>query len=241
MTMEIAKILLLALLVSMISLVAFGASAYALSASFTMNQSTGTAAYQQPFVVQFTDTSTGGTPLSYLWDFGDGTNSTLKNPVHAYYDADQYNVTERVTFRQGPYYATGTVNVLLWANGNVTSPLSLSVANLLNNYPQNAIVNQTYGAHGAFYQMNASGASLNAILSSMGVKSGASSVTFYGSDGFNATILLSAIAADNQSMIATRWNSSDNSSSDLSGLRDILPSQTYAQEWVYDLDGFTVS
>ncbi len=35
--------------------------------------------------VQFTDTTTGGNPLmSYFWDFGDGTNSSLQNPAHAY-------------------------------------------------------------------------------------------------------------------------------------------------------------
>lgn len=34
-------------------------------------------------VVQFTDYS-AGSPTSWLWDFGDGTSSTLQNPTHVY-------------------------------------------------------------------------------------------------------------------------------------------------------------
>jgi len=48
-------------------------------ANFTMNST----ADNIPFTIQFTDTS-GGTPTSWFWDFGDGTNSTLQNPVHTY-------------------------------------------------------------------------------------------------------------------------------------------------------------
>lgn len=37
-----------------------------------------------PFTVQFTLVITSGTPVSYLWDFGDGSSSTVKNPSHIY-------------------------------------------------------------------------------------------------------------------------------------------------------------
>jgi gliding motility-associated-like protein len=42
--------------------------------------------------VQFTNSSTGPGTLSYSWDFGDGTNSTSKNPSHVYNKKGLYNV-----------------------------------------------------------------------------------------------------------------------------------------------------
>ena len=42
--------------------------------------------------VQLTDTSTGGA-TSWLWSFGDGTTSTLRNPTHAWAVAGNYTVT----------------------------------------------------------------------------------------------------------------------------------------------------
>lgn len=41
---------------------------------------------------QFTNTSSGGA-VTYLWNFGDGTTSTLTNPTHAYAMAGTYMVT----------------------------------------------------------------------------------------------------------------------------------------------------
>ncbi|WP_371803560.1 right-handed parallel beta-helix repeat-containing protein [Candidatus Lokiarchaeum ossiferum] len=44
-------------------------------------------------VVSFTDTSTGGNiPLSYLWDFGDGTNSSLQNLTHSFKTTGNYTI-----------------------------------------------------------------------------------------------------------------------------------------------------
>ncbi len=42
--------------------------------------------------VAFTDTSTG-TPTSWLWIFGDGTSSTIQNPVHMYNKTGKYTVS----------------------------------------------------------------------------------------------------------------------------------------------------
>ena len=44
-----------------------------------------------PLSVQFNDTSTGN-PSSWLWDFGDGENSTSQNPSHIYDTAGTYTV-----------------------------------------------------------------------------------------------------------------------------------------------------
>ncbi len=43
--------------------------------------------------VQFTDQSTNGIILSWLWDFGDGNSSSVQNPSHIYANAGNYSVT----------------------------------------------------------------------------------------------------------------------------------------------------
>ena len=45
-----------------------------------------------PLSVAFTDLTTGG-PTEWLWDFGDGGNSTVQNPGYIYAKAGQYTVT----------------------------------------------------------------------------------------------------------------------------------------------------
>lgn len=57
-------------------------------------------------VTQLSVNATGGTPLSYLWNFGDpasGTNnsSTLAQPTHVFTQPGTYNVTVAVTFVGG--------------------------------------------------------------------------------------------------------------------------------------------
>jgi PKD repeat protein len=45
-----------------------------------------------PLTVNFTDLSTGN-PTSWAWNFGDGTNSTERNPIHVYTIPAEYNVS----------------------------------------------------------------------------------------------------------------------------------------------------
>lgn len=49
-----------------------------------------------PLTVKFTNTSTNN-PTSWLWNFGDNTTSTVKNPSHIYQNAGSYTVTLTVT------------------------------------------------------------------------------------------------------------------------------------------------
>jgi PKD repeat protein len=43
-------------------------------------------------VIQFTDLSVNG-PTNWLWDFGDGSTSTLENPVHAFDSSGTFTIT----------------------------------------------------------------------------------------------------------------------------------------------------
>ena len=57
-------------------------------ADFTNNFSSGSA----PVTVHFTDNSTAGA-THWFWDFGDGSNSTLKDPDHTYLQNSSHDVT----------------------------------------------------------------------------------------------------------------------------------------------------
>lgn len=66
-------------------------------ADFDAAPLTGTA----PLTVGFTNNSTGSKPLTYLWNFGDGTTSTAKNPPNKTYAAGNWTVTLVVTDSAG--------------------------------------------------------------------------------------------------------------------------------------------
>jgi PKD repeat protein len=76
------------------------------TAAFTTNVSKGIV----PLDVQFTDQSTED-PISWYWDFGDGTNSTEQNPTHTYTTQGQYTVTEYVTNAYGSNETTQNIDV----------------------------------------------------------------------------------------------------------------------------------
>jgi PKD repeat protein len=60
--------------------------------------------------VQFTDKSKNS-PTSYLWDFGDKSTSTAKNPKHAYSKAGTYTVGLTAKNSAGNHKTTGKVTV----------------------------------------------------------------------------------------------------------------------------------
>ncbi|MFN7312280.1 MAG: choice-of-anchor A family protein [Bacteroidota bacterium] len=60
---------------------------------------------------QFTSTSTGTAPINYFWDFGDGTTSTLSNPIKVYQTTGTFNVKHRVQSLGGSDSSTQTVTV----------------------------------------------------------------------------------------------------------------------------------
>jgi gliding motility-associated-like protein len=68
-------------------------------AYFSANLTTGCV----PVNIQFSDksTSTAGSIVSWLWDFGDGGTSTAQNPSHTYSTTGFYNITLTVTSSTG--------------------------------------------------------------------------------------------------------------------------------------------
>lgn len=68
-----------------------------LIADFTANVTTGPA----PLTVQFTDFSSGDGITSWSWDFGDGSTSSVQNPVHTYGTDGTYNVSLTVENAHG--------------------------------------------------------------------------------------------------------------------------------------------
>jgi len=73
------------------------------SADFTATPTSGGA----PLTVNFTDQSTNN-PTSWLWDFGDGNNSSEQNPTHTYNDMGSYDVSLTATNQDGSDTKTKT-------------------------------------------------------------------------------------------------------------------------------------
>lgn len=72
------------------------------AAAFKVSDSTGCF----PLRAQFTDLSTpskGTTNTTWFWDFGDGTQSSLQNPLHTYTNSGNYTVTFKITNDKGCY------------------------------------------------------------------------------------------------------------------------------------------
>lgn len=72
-------------------------------------------------IVSFFDKSTGS-PASWLWDFGDGSTSTLKNPTHAYEKIGGYTVNLTVKNMAGSDTVSkyGYILVGIWGDGHAS-------------------------------------------------------------------------------------------------------------------------
>jgi PKD repeat protein len=77
-------------------------------AKFIANPVNGTV----PMNVTFSDRSSGN-PTSYMYDFGDGINTTGPNPVHSYRDPGNYTVTLTV-MKNDPVNGTMVNNVTVY-------------------------------------------------------------------------------------------------------------------------------
>ncbi len=98
-------------------------------AAFTSNPTTGC----KPLAVQFNNTSTGA--ATYLWEFGDGTTSTLVSPSKVYTTAGTYNVTlhafstngcEKILVKNNYIVVNEIVASYYFSPGSGCAPLSVN-------------------------------------------------------------------------------------------------------------------
>lgn len=97
------------------------------AADFTAGNNTGS----PPLRVSFTDTSTVPEPSGWLWDFGDGTTSTERNPSHTYTTAGSFTVRLTVTGPDGASLAVKPAAVIVGDKKHilmVTGAASLNAA-----------------------------------------------------------------------------------------------------------------
>ncbi|MEP6724515.1 MAG: PKD domain-containing protein [Bacteroidota bacterium] len=96
----------------------------AINAAFTASQ---TILCRETDAVQFSNSSYGPGTLSYLWEFGDGTTNTLKEPAHSFNKKGIYTVKLTVTSSEGCIISStqaGYINVASFSTDfTVPSPL----------------------------------------------------------------------------------------------------------------------
>jgi beta propeller repeat protein len=93
-------------------------------AGFTSNVTSGTA----PLTVLFTDTSTGGVPASWYWDFGDGIYSKhAMNATHTFTKPGVYNVTLTVANEAGNSTVTKPNYIIVTSPETLVSDFSANV------------------------------------------------------------------------------------------------------------------
>lgn len=103
-----------------------------------------------PGIMFFTDSSLAGNPndpiTSWIWDFGDGTSSTLTNPSHVYSIAGIYQVTLTVSSTKGCVNSNALAPVIITGIPSPTAAFSVSSTQLQLPIDILNINNQTTGA-----------------------------------------------------------------------------------------------
>jgi large repetitive protein len=77
-----------------------------------------------PLAVKFNDVSGGAAPVTWFWDFGDGSNSTLQNPVHVFNKSGNYTVILKTT-AGGPVYTKAKESYIIVTNPAMEIPLQM--------------------------------------------------------------------------------------------------------------------
>lgn len=85
-----------------------------------------------PVNIDFTNISTGPGTLTYLWNFGDGTTSTLQNPSHTYNVTGSFNVTLTTSSTLGCSSTTVKNNTVV-LSPNITSFSVVDTVTVNNN------------------------------------------------------------------------------------------------------------
>ena len=99
-------------------------------AAFSASPTSGNA----PLNVTFTDSSTGS-PTAWKWNLGDGTNSTVQNPVHKYSAAGTYTVTLTATNAASSNTLTKTSYIIVGTTAAQTPVAAFSASPTSGNAP----------------------------------------------------------------------------------------------------------
>ena len=99
-------------------------------AGFTSNVTCG----NTPFSVQYSDISTGTNITSWYWDFGDGINTTAKNPIINYTIAGFYGVDHSATNSMGTNWSNISGYMAARVPGDVCAVPSGGLQYDTNNY-----------------------------------------------------------------------------------------------------------
>ncbi|MDF2437336.1 MAG: hypothetical protein K0Q95_1712 [Bacteroidota bacterium] len=103
-----------------------------------------------PDVVQFNDSSITGNVndpiISWYWNFGDGTSSTLQNPTHTYPSAGTFPVTVTVTTSGGCTNNNGSAPYIINAHPYPVAAFTLNATYFNLPYDQLIATNQSVGA-----------------------------------------------------------------------------------------------
>lgn len=146
--------------------------------------------------VTFTDTSTNS-PTSWLWNFGDGSTSTLRNPTHVYTGAAQYTVSLTATNSGGNNTKTVTNMITSNVSGTVATNPAAPVI-----FSGNSAKSITYG-NNKFVAVGNGPGSLSSMMYSNDGASWTSTGSIY--PGVDSTYIKS-VAFGNNNFVADHYN-----------------------------------
>lgn len=154
------------------------------AADFTANNTSGCF----PLRVQFTDISSpgnGNTNTTWLWDFGNGTTSTLQNPFVTYTTAGSFTVTLRVTNDKGCSRTITRPNYITVTNG-VTAAFTNTLPTVCNPPVSISFTNNSTGPPTLSYQWDFGDGNFSTAASP--------THTYTGSSTFNVTLVTTSTA-----------------------------------------------
>jgi PKD repeat protein len=114
-----------------------------------------TGLYCAPYIAEFTDSSNADAPITYQWDFGNGTSSTEENPIVEYDTPGIYDVTLDIEVMQGcPANLTLTKPGLIEVYPSPTADFTVSPSQTTVFDTEITISDQSIDSDELFYQLN---------------------------------------------------------------------------------------
>ena len=115
----------------------------------------------EPFPAQFIDLSFAETPISYAWDFGDGTTSNEANPLHVYPFPGNYPVTLTISTAAGCIDTLSLIEPdLITVHPKPTAAFSISTDDTDICHSLVSFTDQSFLAETIYYDFDDNGASI---------------------------------------------------------------------------------